>query len=272
MRTAIRTALLDNIKELKNCYESNVANKEAQKPYAVLVDTNLYKTNDDKFLNEIEIFLYEKRTTFKNLDKLKQKVIKLLDEKTLPNTTYTCTYKGMGMSDMVIDDWDCIACSLRFEVTGINIFENNQDDNVSSDDWVEAISKFTESIFKDSTVYRDYTREPLIKPSVLIRVENINKNMINGNLFDISKDFKVHIFSDNKKLTESMINILTTQILKARKIILDADNRRYILIKKTKVNKDDVDNGQISFSASRKEFIYDEIDSIEYIHMSGKLR
>lgn len=272
MRTAIRTALLDNIKELKNCYESNVANKEAQKPYAVLVDTNLYKTNDDKFLNEIEIFLYEKRTTFKNLDKLKQKVIKLLDKKTLPNTTYTCTYKGMGMSDMVIDDWDCIACSLRFEVTGINIFENNQDENVSSDDWVEAISKFTENIFKDTTVYRDYTREPLIKPSVLIRVENINKNMINGNLFDISKDFKVHIFSDNKNLTESMINILTTQILKARKIILDIEKGKYIIVKKITVNKNDVENGQLSFLANRKEFIYDEEYSVEDIYFSGQIK
>ena len=69
MRAGIRQALIDNIPELLNCYEPNVPKMETPKPYSVIVQGKDEEVSAHiSFSRNIEIWLYEKRTTFKKLD------------------------------------------------------------------------------------------------------------------------------------------------------------------------------------------------------------
>ena len=87
MRAGIRQHLINTIPALKGCYEPTVPTKDTIKPYGVIVQGS----DDDNgevvgFKRNIEIWLYETRTTFKNLDSIAKKVIEALDMQVITDT------------------------------------------------------------------------------------------------------------------------------------------------------------------------------------------
>lgn len=119
MRAGIRQALIDNIPELANCYEPNVPNKDTLKPYAVILQgTDDEESKPVSFVSNIEIWLYEKRTTFKKLDSLYKQVVKALHLKTITdpttNQTFTAVFNGTIGQDIVDEEWDAIARGISF--------------------------------------------------------------------------------------------------------------------------------------------------------------
>ena len=74
MRLAIRDALKLNIADLKEVYEPNIPNKETEKPYAVTVFKDDTKNGETVgYKRNIEVWFYDKRLSFKSLDKLDYK-------------------------------------------------------------------------------------------------------------------------------------------------------------------------------------------------------
>lgn len=85
MRAGIRKALIENIPRIKDCYEPTVPNKKTIKPYIVIVqgEDADNEGNAIGFRRTINIWLYEKRTTFNKLDELTKEVVEALDFKTI---------------------------------------------------------------------------------------------------------------------------------------------------------------------------------------------
>ncbi|MGL5753020.1 MAG: hypothetical protein ACRCXT_20935, partial [Paraclostridium sp.] len=147
MRAGIRQALIDNIPELNNCYEPNVPSKETLKPYAVILQGNDEEESSHvNYVRNIEIWLYEKRTTFKKLDYLYNQAVKALHLKTIvdpvTNESFTCVFNGAIGQDVIDEEWDAIARGLSFRIIGLH----NDNYLNSVDDWVEAISKYSETL------------------------------------------------------------------------------------------------------------------------------
>lgn len=273
MRAGIRKALLDSIPELKNCYEPNVPNKDTLKPYAVILQgTDDEESKPVSFVTNIEIWLYEKRTTFKKLDSLYKHIVNSLHLKTITdpttNQTFTAVFNGTIGQDVVDEEWDAIARGISFKIIGLH----NDNTIESVDEWVEAISKYTEDLTNVS-VYRDCFKNSIATPSVLWRVVNINRNPINACLTNIDKVLVCHVVSDDRTQIQHILDIIMSDFSTKVKIPLSLEERRYLTITdiRANINADMLTEGQITVSFNRKHFIAEEVPIMEHIYHSGKL-
>jgi hypothetical protein len=272
MRAGIRQKLLDSIPELKGCYEPTVPSKDTIKPYAVIVQgSDDEQNNPTSFKRTIEIWLYEKRTTFQKLDSLMEKVITTLDLQTItdPNTlhSYTCMFEGTIGQDIIDEEWNAIARGLRFSVIALH-----EDEEITGDTWVEALSAYTENITK-LKVYRDNWKKDFQVPSILWRTINTSKERINGALIKTNKTLRCHVVSRNKSDIERLLDTIEDKLITDLKIPLDLKDRRYLTIESIQEDRDSdmLGVGQLTIELSRRKMIQDNTPTIEKIYSRGNL-
>ena len=273
MRAGIRQALIDNIQELANCYEPNVPNKDTLKPYAVILQgTDDEESKPVSFVSNIEIWLYEKRTTFKKLDSLYKQVVKALHLKTITdpttNQTFTAVFNGTIGQDIVDEEWDAIARGISFKIIGLH----NDNTLESVDEWVEAISKYTENLVNTS-VYRDCFKNSIATPSVLWRVVDISRSSINACLLNIEKTLVCHVVSDERIQIQEILNTIMNDFSMKVKIPLSLEERRYLTITDIieKTEADMLTEGQLTIKVNRKHFVNEDIPIMEHIYGNGIL-
>lgn len=118
MRAEIRQKLIGSIPDIAGrAYEPYVAGADTQKPY--LVVRQGVATDDTQWLGTqsiVEVWPYIKRTSFEKVDDLVDKVIGVLDKKTISASgeVYLCLYLGSSGEDIVDVEWDAITRGLRF--------------------------------------------------------------------------------------------------------------------------------------------------------------
>lgn len=254
MRDGIKEQIISMVPELKKCYEPNVPTKDTPKPYAVVVQGD--DTDNGEvvgFKRTIEVWLYETRTTFKNLDSLAEKVIKALDMQVITDSktseTFTCVFGGALGQDIVDEDWQAIARGLKFTVIALH-----EDDEVNTDTWLEALSKYTKEI-TDHTVYLNIWKKSFEVPSILWRVKNQSKERINNALIKESKTLICHIVSNNKNEINKLLDDIEDKLISDFKIPLDLADRRYLTIESINEDReaDMLSKGQLTVKFFRRK-------------------
>lgn len=272
MRAGIRQKLLDSIPELKGCYEPTVPSKDTVKPYAVIVQgSDDEQNNPTSFKRTIEIWLYEKRTTFQKLDFLSSKVIKALDLETIEDVntkeTFTCMFNGTIGQDIIDEEWNAISRGLQFSIIALH-----GEEEVTGEPWVESLSLYTENI-TGLKVYREYWKKNFQLPSMLWRTINSNRERINGALIKVNKTLRCHVVDRNKSNIEQILNVLEDKLITDLKIPLDIKNRRYLTIESIQEDRtaDMLGTGQLTVTFSRHQQIEDDTPYIEKIYSRGNI-
>ena len=256
MRAGIREYLLSNIPEFKGCYEPTVPDKDTVKPYAVI----LQGSDDDNgevvgFKRTIEIWLYEKRTTFKKLDSLSEKVIKALNMQVIKalkeNETFTCVFEGTIGQDIIDEEWNAIARGLKFSVIALH-----EEDEVNTDNWLDALEIYTKQI-TDYPIYLNSWKQNFEVPSILWRVSNTSKERINGALIKESKTLICHIASNNKNEINKLLDTIEDKLITDLKIPLDIKDKRYLTIESIEEDReaDMLSRGQLTVKFIRRRMI-----------------
>lgn len=273
MRAGIRQKLLDSIPELKDCYEPTVPSKDTLKPYAVILQgSDDEQNNPTSFKRTIEIWLYEKRTTFQKLDSLSEKVIKSLDLQTIEDKnskeTFTCMFNGTIGQDVIDIEWDAIARGLQFSVIALH-----GEEETTADTWVEALSNYTENI-ANIKVYRDYWNKDFQVPSVLWRTSNTSRERINRALIKENKTLVCHVVDRNKGNIEKILNTIEDKLITDLKIPLDLRGRRYLTIESIQEDRDAdmLGIGQLTVEFSRRKMIEDNNPTIDKIYSRGNIK
>ncbi len=274
MRHGIRQKLLDTVKNLKGCYEPSVPNKDTQKPYGVI----LQGSDDDNgevvgFKRTIEIWLYEDKTTFKNLDKLVEEVIKALDMQVIEdlktNETFTCIFDGAIGQDLIDEEWQAITRGLRFTV--ISLHDENE---INTDKWLDALSDYTKDIIK-LPIYLNNWKQNFEVPSILWRVQNQEKERISNSLIKESKTLICHIASNNKNEINELLDNIEDNLISDLKILFDLADRRYLTIESIEEDReaDMLSNGQLTVKVYKRKMIRrKEVPKINKIYGSGILK
>ncbi|WP_368490782.1 hypothetical protein [Clostridium sp. BJN0013] len=256
MRDGIRKKLTDSIPELKKCCEPNVPTKDTPKPYAVVLQGD--DTDNGEvvgFKRTIEVWLYEERTTFKNLDSLSDKVIKALDmqviEDSKTNETFTCIFDGTIGQDTVDLEWDAIARGLRFNVIALH-----EESESYIDPWIEAVSNYINTII-DFPVYPNYWIKNFAVPSVLCRVLKSDLSPATLGANRVMKTIRCHFVSRDKSMANKFIDAVESQLIQDTKIPLDIADRRYLTISSIREDReaDPFTMGQLSVDLFRLENI-----------------
>lgn len=254
MRAGIRQYLKDSITDLKDCYEPTVPTTDTLKPYAVVLQGS---DNDNGevvgFKRTIEIWLYEKRTTFKNLDSLSEKVIKALNMQVIADTetseTFTCKFEGAIGQDVIDEEWNAIARGLKFTVIALH-----EEDEINTDSWLDALSEYTKSI-TNYTIYLNNWKKNFEVPSILWRVKNQSKERINNVLIKESKTLVCHIVSNNKNEINKLLDHIEDKLISDLKIPLDLADRRYLTIESISEDReaDMLSKGQLTVKFFRRK-------------------
>lgn len=272
MRVGIRKKLIDSIPELKNCYEPAVPSKDTPKPYAVILQgSDDEQNNPTSFKRTIEIWLYEKRTTFQKLDALSEKVIKALDLQTIEDTntkeTFTCMFEGAIAQDIIDEEWNAIARGLKFSVIALH-----EEDEVNTDKWLNALKDYTGNI-TNHTVYLNNWKKNFKVPSILWRVQNQSKERENSALIKESKTLVCHIANNNKNEINKLLDIIEDKLIIDLKIPLDLEDRRYLTIESIQEDReaDMLGVGQLTIELSRRKMIEDNTPTIDKIYGRGRL-
>ena len=272
MRAGIRQHLLDTIPELKGCYEPTVPTKDTIKPYAVI----LQGSDDDNgevvgFKRTIEIWLYETRATFKNLDSLADKVIKSLNmqviEDTKANETFTCRFGGAIGQDVIDEEWNAIARGLKFTVIALH-----EEDEVNTDTWLDALSEYTKTI-TDHAVYLNNWKKNFEVPSILWRVKSQSRERENYDLIKESKTLVCHIASNNKNEINKLLDDIEEKLITDFKIPLDLADKRYLTIQRISEDReaDMLSEGQLIVEFFRRKMIENNAPTINKIYSNGSL-
>lgn len=274
MRAGIRQHLKDSITDLKDCYEPTVPTADTLKPYAVI----LQGSDDDNgeivgFKRTIEIWLYETRTTFKNLDSLADKVIKSLDMKVIEdsktNETFTCIFGGAIGQDVIDEEWNAIARGLKFTVIALH-----EDDEVNTDTWLQALSEYTKTI-TEHTVYLNTWKKNFEVPSILWRVKSQNKERETNAVIKETKTLVCHITSNNKNEINKLLDDIEDKLISDLKIPLDLADRRYLTIESIDEDReaDMLSKGQLTVKFFRRRMIQiNEVPAINRINSRGSLK
>ncbi|MBN1058529.1 hypothetical protein [Clostridium botulinum] len=274
MRHGIRQKLLDTVKNLKGCYEPSAPNKDTPRPYAVVLQG---ADNDNGevvgFKRTIEIWLYEDKTTFKNLDKLVEEVIKALSMQVIDdvktNETFTCIFDGTIGQDLIDEEWEAITRGLRFNV--ISLHDENE---VNTDKWLSALSDYTKTIINHA-IYLNNWKKNFEVPSILWRVQNQEKERISNSLIKESKTLICHIASTNKNEINKLLDDIEDKLVTDLKIPLDINERRYLTIESIEEDResDMLSKGQLTVKFSRRKMIErKEVPKINKIYGSGILK
>ncbi|KEH84596.1 hypothetical protein [Clostridium novyi] len=272
MRAGIRQKLIDSIPELKDCYEPTIPGKDTPKPYAVILQgSDDEQNNPTSFKRTIEIWLYEKRTTFQKLDTLSEKVIKSLDLQTIEDVnnkeTFTCMFNGAIGQDIIDEEWNALSRGLQFSVIALH-----GEEETTGDTWVEALSNYTENI-TNIKVYRDIWKKDFKVPSILWRTTNTSRECINGALIKENKTLICHVVSKNKSEIEYLLNNLEDKLITDLKIPLDIKDRRYLTIESIQEDRDAdmLGAGQLTIELSRRKMIEDNVSTINKVYSRGNI-
>lgn len=272
MRAGIRKKLIDNIPELKDCYEPTVPDKLTPKPYAVVLQGSDDKQNDPtSYKRTIQVWLYAERLTFLDLDNLMEKVIATLDLQTITEDSgesYTCTFNGTIENDVIDEEWDAIARGLQF-----NIIALHEDDESSVDPWLEAVEIYINNLIKIPT-YSDYWRKNFAVPSALCRIVSIKPQVETLRANRITKTIRCHFISRNKGEANNFISIVENQLIQDLKIPLNLSNKKYLTISSIREDReaDPLAVGQLSIDAFRLENIKNDATIMEKIYGRGSIR
>lgn len=273
MRAGIRAKLKDSILELEDCYEPTVPTKDTPKPYGII----LQGSDDDNgevvgFKRTIEIWLYEKRTTFKNLDSLSQKVIDALDMQVINDTTthevFTCIFDGAIGQDVIDEDWNAIARGLRFTVIALH-----EDDEVNTDTWLEALSTYTKGI-TNNMIYLNSWKKNFVVPSILWRVKSTSMERENYSVVKENKTLICHVASKSKNEINKILDDIENSLINDLKIPLDLADRRYLTIESIVEDReaDMFSKGQLIVNLFRRKMIErNEGPIMQNIYGRGKL-
>ncbi len=211
MRSAIRKAIKDYIPEFVDVFEPSVPNRNTEKPYAVIQQVNDSESVQGAIGSErkINIWIYNDRTSFKELDSMQKKIIEAINFKPLfddeTKKHFTCIYKGVTSSDVNDPDWDIIARPLSFSVIALD-----KDDNITADNEVSLVCMYLEEILKNNSginisVYKDGWNQDLTIPAILVRTNKVERKTIVNNLNQVDKTMKIHVVDTN---VDRMINII----------------------------------------------------------------
>jgi len=254
LRGGIREQIISKVTELNECYEPNVSTKDTPKPYAVVVQGD--DTDNGEvvgFKRTIEVWLYETRTTFKNLDLLAEKVIKALDMQVITdsktNETFTCRFGGAMGQDIIDEQWQAIARGLKFTVIALH-----EEDEVNTDSWLNALSEYTKAI-TNHAIYLNNWKKNFEVPSILWRVKNQSKERINNVLIKESKTLICHIVSNNKNEINKLLDDIEDKLVSDLKIPLDLADRRYLTIESINEDReaDMLSKGQLTVKFFRRK-------------------
>jgi Predicted membrane protein len=273
MRAGIRQYLKDSVAELKDCYEPTVPTMDTLKPYAVILQGS---DNDNGevvgFKRDIEIWLYEKRITFKNLDLLSEKVIKALNMQVISdaetNETFTCRFEGTIGQDVIDEEWNAIARGLKFAVIALH-----EEDEVNTDTWLDALREYTNSI-TNHIVYLNTWKKDFKVPSILWRVKSQHRERENYALIKESKALICHIASNNKNEINKLLDDIENKLISDLKIPLDLADRRYLTIESINEDReaDMLSKGQLTVELFRRKMIENNTPTINNIHGSGVIK
>lgn len=273
MRAGIRKQILSLIPDFKDCYEPNVPDKTTEKPYAIVVQGS----DDEKgkvigFERSIEVWIYQDRTTFKNLDILTDKVIKALNMQSIEDTdageTFTCRFGGTIGQDIVDHEWDAIARGLRFTVIALH-----EEDEVNTDSWLDALSEYTKKII-DYTVYLNSWKKNFEVPSILWRVKSSGKERETNAVIKESKTLICHIASNNENEINKLLEDIENRLVSDLKIPLDLADRRYLTLESIEEDReaDMLSKGQLTVKFFRRRMIQiNESPTINKINSRGNL-
>ncbi|KGO14282.1 hypothetical protein NZ45_07940 [Clostridium botulinum] len=273
MRLAIRNQLLNEIPELKECYEPNIPSKETEKPYAVMVA----KDDSDNgevvgFIRNIELWFYDERLSFKSLDVLVEKAIKALDLKVITNPktsdTFTCKFNGIVGQDVVDIEWDANAKGLSFTIIALH-----EDDEINVEKWLDALSDYTKKI-TNYPIYLNSWKKDFKVPSILWRVEKQTKERESNALIKENKTLICHIASTNKNEINKLLDDIEDKLITDLKIPLDIEDRRYLTIETIEEDReaDMLSKGQLTVKFFRRKMIpINDGPTIDKIYGRGKL-
>ncbi|CUU46980.1 hypothetical protein [Clostridium beijerinckii] len=273
MRAGIRQHLIDSVADLKDCYEPTVPIMDTLKPYAVVLQGS---DNDNGevigFKRTIEIWLYEKKTTFKNLDVLSEKVIKALHMQVISdveaNETFTCKFEEAIGQDVIDEEWNAIARGLKFTVIALH-----EEDQVNTDPWLDALSEYTKKII-DYKVYLNTWKKDFEVPSILWRVKDSSKERETNTVIKENKTLICHVASNNKNEINKLLEDIENKLISDLKIPLDLEDRRYLTIESINEDReaDMLSKGQLTVKFFRRKMVQiNEKPTIDKIHSRGNL-
>lgn len=273
MRLAIRAALQNSVTEILEIYEPNVPDKSTSKPYAVTVFKDDTKQGETQgYVRNIEIWIYDKRTSFKNLDKLAEKVIKALNLKVITNPKtnekYTCRFDGISGQDIVDEEWNANAKGLKFTVIALH---DENDEN--TDSWLQALEKYSKAI-TDWKIYLNNWKTDFEVPCLLWRVTRKQEERETGCLINEEKTLVCHVVSDNKADIDRLITELSTSLVSDHKIPYIPEERRYLTLGEVREDReaDMITRGQLTIDFSRKKMIVRNKPVINKITGKGTLK
>jgi hypothetical protein len=142
MRKEIRQKLIDDIPDIQGrVFEPHAAGAKTPKPYLVILQGNESEINSwNGGQTNIEIWPYQSRTTFQNVDELTKKIVAALDKKlitTAAGDAFTCIYTGSSGEDVVDEEWDAITRPLKFIVLTIsNQLTTDPDPIAGMNQWI----------------------------------------------------------------------------------------------------------------------------------------
>lgn len=267
----MRLQIINNVNLLEGCYEPSVPNKNTPKPYAVIVQgADTSRQDPTSFQRSVEIWIYERKTTFQNLDELMIDVINALHLKTFtdPNTnqSYTAAFNGSIGQDVFDEEWNAIARGLQFSVIALY-----GDAEKTSDTWVNAISNFTEKL--GITTYRDTWKKDFEVPSVLWRGLSADTQPINMALYRENRSIRGHVVSTGKADINNIITLIETELIKSIKIPLDIKDKRFLTVKSIREdrNADMLGLGQVTIDFTRLQSIDNPGTAITKIYGRGEI-
>ncbi len=266
MRAGIRNQILASVTELKDCYEPNVPRIETPKPYAVAVQgADDPRQDPTSFQRRIEVWLYNDIDTFKKLDELSKEVIDSLNFKTFtdPDTdlSYTAKFNGTIGQDLVDEEWGAIVRGLNFSVIALH------ETKASNDLWEKATAEFI-SLVTSKKAYQGTWKEDFQVPSVLCRTISKGTEGINYMAYRENRDIRIHVVSDEREEVNELLDQIEYSLMKAIKIPLDIDDKRYLTISSIRENRDSdmLGTGQITVSMTRISKIERDFGYIEKIY------
>lgn len=272
MRAGIRKQIIENVITLKDCYEPNVPRKSTEKPYAVVVQgSDTARQDPTSFQRNIEVWLYCDIGTFQTMDQLMIETIKALDLKTFmdPNTglSYTAKFKNTIGQDMVDEEWGAIVRGLDFSVIALH-----ESVELTNDTWENATADFIEKAV-GTVAYRGAWREDFQVPSVLCRTISKSTQPINYKSFRENRDIRIHVVSDNQNEINQIIDAIEYELMKAIKVPLNIEDRRYLTIQSIREDrdKDMLGTGQVTVTMTRINSIHRDGAYIEKVYSRGQV-
>ncbi|WP_136604666.1 hypothetical protein [Paenibacillus dokdonensis] len=257
MRNAIRERLLERVPELEDAYEPHAADKDSEKPYAILLQgEESDETPWAGFRRIMEVWPYVSRSTFEKVDTLEKKIITALDKQMLTTEAgevFSCVYLGSAGQDVVDEEWDAITRGIQFAVMALQPVGTN--DSLTSDPWVPALADWTSGILGPNwTIYNGFWPLGYVRPAIMWRVTGIDVKLLGLSSYNVSKRFTVHVLGNGQHPEHVGVAALIEGLGSAIKIPYDFADRRYLTVADPKANigADAISEGQITVTLSRR--------------------